>query len=105
MLQILTYQLYVIKKKGQIYINTWHGAGGLKGYRNIDYNYNIFDYFLSESEFDSVNFRNSTAWNYKNEILKIGMPRNDIFYKKNIDFKEIKKKSRICCGKWLLLQE
>lgn len=80
------------KKKGQIYINTWHGAGGLKGYRNIDYNYNIFDYFLSESEFDSVNFRNSTAWNYKNEILKIGMPRNDIFYKKNIDFKEIKKK-------------
>lgn len=80
------------KKNNQIFINTWHGAGGLKGYINGTYNYNIFDYFVSESEFDTKNFRITTAWNYKNNILKIGMPRNDIFYKKFDNLDLIKKK-------------
>lgn len=70
----------IVKRRGQIFINTWHGAGGLKGYINKDCDYNIYDYFVSESEFDTKNFMKPTARNFKNEIMKIGMPRNDILY-------------------------
>ena len=71
------------KKPGQIWINTWHGAGGYKGYDHTKYDYNLFDYFISESEFDTKLFQLKDAWNFHNKILKIGMPRNDEFYNKN----------------------
>ena len=89
------------KKKGQIYINTWHGSLGIKK-MDADvplYNDNIvwkkitqqdsdmIDIMVSNSDFETNIYRNS-MW-YKNKILEIGHPRNDIFF---IDDKKIKDK-------------
>ena len=78
------------KKKGQIYINTWHGSLGIK---KVDAEMKAFtensswvkirkqdakmtDYMISNSEFETNVYRNS-LW-FDNEICKFGHPRNDI---------------------------
>ncbi|WP_310604962.1 CDP-glycerol glycerophosphotransferase family protein [Anaerosporobacter sp.] len=69
-----------VKRGGQTFINTWHGAGGLKGFGNdsVNYSFNIFDYFVSESKKDEEWFSRNDAWNFQNTYLETGMPRNDI---------------------------
>ena len=80
-----------IKKKNQKYIQTWHGAFGLKRVEkdaqdNLDKKYIIqakidskmCDLMLSNSKNYSLLLRKS-FW-YKGLILENCMPRNDIFY-------------------------
>ncbi len=82
---------YVPKKKGQVYINTWHGSMGLK---RIDKNANrkwlrqafksgsVTDYCVSNSTFeDEVVFR-GTYWP-NTPILNYGHARNDILFEKD----------------------
>lgn len=71
------------KKKGQIYINTWHGSMGIKKLsgnriwkwhaRNCD---NLTDYCITNSQFEEDVFR-GTFWKHVN-FLKFGHARNDI---------------------------
>lgn len=89
-----TKPLGVLKRKGQYYIQTWHGSYGLKKMygdipdkmnlfdkRNIQYNSKIQDLFVSNSDFYSEIYRR--AFWYQGEILQCGSPRNDIFFTEN----------------------
>ena len=94
---------YVIKRKKQTYIQTWHGCLALK---KIEYdaenklsdyykkvmkkdNRNI-DYMISNSKFCTKMYRN--GFRYDGEILEYGTPRNDVFYDKTNELsKQIKK--------------
>lgn len=81
----------VKKRKGQYYIQTWHGSYGLKKMygdipdkislfdkKNIMYNSSIQDLFVSNSKFYSDIYRR--AFWYTGQILECGSPRNDIFF-------------------------
>lgn len=89
-----------IKKKGQYYIMTWHSGRALKRieldaidslgqkYLRIMKNDSAYcDLFLSESVFTTQLYKKSFLYN--GEILEKGIPRNDIFFKKD-KHKEIK---------------
>lgn len=94
---------YLPKKKGQIYINTWHGSMGLK---RIDADKitsskwakaaqrvnKITDFMISNSKFETEVYR-TTYWpNPDVKILEYGHPRNDILFSDEETRKEIKKK-------------
>lgn len=79
----------VPKKKGQIYINTWHGSLGIKvlgGNRHwirvAKASDKQIDYFLTDSVFDEHVFSES-FWP-KAKFLKVGHPRNDIFFDRKV---------------------
>lgn len=73
------------KRKGQLFIQTWHGDRGFKyilydawenGKRPIPIIDNsITDYCIAGSEFGEDTYR--TAFNSPDNIIKIGSPRND----------------------------
>lgn len=79
-----------LKRKGQCYIQTWHGSYGLKkigkdlpnpnkiDLDNMFYNFNRVDLTISNSKRTSEIFR--TAFDYHGDILECGSPRNDIFF-------------------------
>ncbi len=83
------------KKKGQIYIQTWHGSLGIKNiegdiknesrswrkWAKVD-SANI-DYILSNSRFDDELFKRC-FW-YSGPIVRTGHPRNDIFFSPNME--------------------
>ncbi len=80
---------YIRKRKGQYYIQTWHGGISLKKIEK-DYEYRLghkytfnarrdsamTDLYISNSNFCTEMYRRS-FW-YKGEILECGSPRNDI---------------------------
>ena len=83
-----------IKKKGQYYIQTWHGSFGLKYIEN-DAKEHLSSYYIKHSQKDSLvtdlmisssnlqteEFR--TAFWYNGEVLESGMPRNDFYFRIN----------------------
>ena len=84
---------YVLKRKEQIYIQTWHGGGAYKkidkAYKNIGNKHilkrindklNDIDYLVCSCERFNNAFRNDTAISSKVKSLNTGMPRNDIFF-------------------------
>lgn len=82
------------KKKGQVYINTWHGSMGLKRiggetvqnrkWRNVAKKCNeTTDYCISDSAFETEVFR-TTYWKDV-PILEYGHARNDIFFENNAE--------------------
>jgi len=89
----------LIKKKNQFYINTWHGSFGIKKlfYDVKDYNpdknfkkllkkdFELCDLMFSNCTWEEQVFQN--AMRYKGKILKIGHPRNDIFFENNVEYK------------------
>ena len=93
------------KKKGQYFIQTWHGSLGIKKLdadvdaftneykqewvKRAKYDSSMWDYLLSNSDFENKIF--SRALWFNNEIKQFGHPRNDIFFK---DSKDIIKKVR-----------
>lgn len=89
-----------LKRKGQLYIQTWHGSYGLKKIagdledklpridrRNNKYNMKKADIMVSNSIRTTEIYRR--AFGYKGRILEYGSPRNDLFFK---DLKEYKEK-------------
>ena len=84
------------KKKGQIYINTWHGSLGIKLLNGNKYwrkrakvSNKKVDYFLTNSTFEEGVFSESFWPDVKH--LKVGHPRNDIFFNEQ-KMKDLKKK-------------
>lgn len=81
----------ILKRKGQYYIQTWHGSYGFKKLykdiprkaslfdkKNIEHDFKMQDLFVSNSRFYSEIYRR--AFGYGGEILECGSPRNDIFF-------------------------
>lgn len=91
--------MHIIKRKGSIYIQTWHGtplkklaldldAVYMSGETNLeDYKRNFFnnvqtwDYLISQNSYSTEIFRK--AFGFEKEILQIGYPRNDLLFNKN----------------------
>jgi CDP-glycerol glycerophosphotransferase len=78
---------FVPKKKGQVYINTWHGSLGIKRINPEDIKTNavnrlccksadFFDINVSNSDFEDRIYRD-TFWPNV-EIFRAGHPRNDV---------------------------
>lgn len=84
----------IYKRKEQKYIQTWHGALGIKkilfhdDYNIIEKNLKDIDYLISNSEFENQVYKDNFT-NCEKKILTYGHARNDIFFKTN---SEIKKK-------------
>lgn len=93
------------KRKGQVYIQTWHGSLGIKkidadvkgttftqrdwcSTAHTDSKYT--DYLLSNSRFENDIFKHG-LW-YDGEIKQTGHPRNDIFFKTSNDLLKIRTK-------------
>ncbi|MCM1154887.1 MAG: CDP-glycerol glycerophosphotransferase family protein [Roseburia sp.] len=83
------HNLYEWKRKGQFYINTWHGYGPFKlaeGAVNRDaasreryFRSNAAsDLFLTASHFYTQVYRDSFF--YEGEVMECGAPRNDVFF-------------------------
>lgn len=78
------------KRKGQTYIQTWHGCGPLKkiefdapglpvSYLELcERNSEMEDLAISPTRFNTEQYRR--AFHYKGEIMECGYPRNDIFW-------------------------
>ncbi len=78
------------KRKGQLYVQTWHGSYGLKkigldlSSRSridiYDFSYNISetDIMVSNSRRTSDIYR--TAFGYNGSLIEKGSPRNDVFF-------------------------
>ncbi|MBS7360514.1 MAG: CDP-glycerol glycerophosphotransferase family protein [Oscillospiraceae bacterium] len=95
---------YVPKKKGQFYINTWHGSMGLK---RIDSEKIVIekwkrasklasrdvDFMISNSAFETDVYR-TTYWKdpESTKILELGHPRNDILFCDESEKKNLKRK-------------
>ena len=90
---------FFYKRRKQVYIQTWHSSMRLKkvekdAVKSLDDFYikaakrdsNMCNMILSGSKFSTETIRR--AFWYKGDILEIGTPRNDIFYKENTHIKD-----------------
>lgn len=93
------FQDKVLKREGQIYVQTWHGGLGIKKIEKgafdkltkeyvamAEYDSQITDVFLSNCTFLSRLFLKD-FW-YQGPILQVGAPKNDIFFHDNSCIKE-----------------
>lgn len=111
---------YLKKKKGNIYIQTWHGTPlkklaldmsfvNMGGHRNIEEyrstfkkNSSRWDYLISQNSYSTEIFKRAFAFN--KEMLEIGYPRNDILFNKDESYlNEIKNKLNIPNGYKVIL--
>ncbi len=88
------------KKENQIYIQTWHGALGIKKLdkdviafkgnkqwiKKAKYDSQITDYLLINSIFEK-SILPKALW-FNNNLLEIGHPRNDLFFQSNTEIRE-----------------
>jgi len=107
--------LYLSKRKRQYYIQTWHGALGFKkieedAMQSLSKNYiksakkdtKQIDLFISNSKFLSNIYR-TAFWYKNNEILEVGIPRNDILKKNDIKLQKALKERLNVSGYNILL--
>ena len=101
------------KRKGQFYIQTWHGGLGLKKcekdvlhtlspdyIKTIDKDSKMTDLAVSNSKFLTDLY--ARAMDYHGEIIEYGLPRNDNLIKNSIDYGYLKKQLNIKTDKVLL---
>lgn len=85
---------WIIKRKNQYYIQTWHAGITMKKVekdainslsqdyiKSAKHDSEMADLFISGSKWNTENYRQS-FW-YTGEILESGLPRSDIFFTKN----------------------
>ena len=91
----------LLKRKGQIYINTWHGGGAFKkaGFDIVKHKeeekqlhiwYDKVDYMIVSSTYLADKFQSAFQLT-EGQILKTGMPRSDIFFQDNTLYEAIRK--------------
>ncbi|MCM1266000.1 MAG: CDP-glycerol glycerophosphotransferase family protein, partial [Candidatus Gastranaerophilales bacterium] len=105
----------LIKKDGQIYIQTWHGSLGIK---KIGFDINpheetpwtlldkkealMLDYTISNSDFENNVYR--SAFFGQGKTVLLGHARNDIFFKDNCDIKnKVKNYYRLNSNKKIIM--
>lgn len=109
---------YLPKRKSQILINTWHGGGAYKGIVNrkgglfiivsrklLKFAANNTTYFIASNERMCAFFEDE-VFIARDKFLKIGMPRNDIFFDKEkvrLVSEEIKKQFNLPSDNLILL--
>jgi len=81
----------LVRSKNQLFIETWHGDKGFKKCfkcsNNEVFNYKFLsedkkiEYFLTGSQ--HAEKTTPQIFNFNGELLKIGCPRNDVFFHKN----------------------
>ena len=89
-------KIFLRKRKGQFFLNTWHGALGLKkiGYDNpqnrtgqyehdAEIQSKMTDLMNSNSTFATDLYRR--VFGYEGEIIEKGLPRNDVLINKNLN--------------------
>src|SRR5690606_14042431 len=108
---------YIKKRKETTYVQTWHGTPlkkmlfdieNIMG-RSDDYLERVYnatktwDYLISPSSYATNSFK--SAFKYEGEVLEIGYPRNDLFYKDYADElkKDVKQKLSIPEDKKVIL--
>lgn len=98
---------YLLKRKGNIYLQTWHGTPLKKLVFDMDdvfsadpkYKKNFYeqsrrwDFLSSPNKYSTQIFR--SAFKYNKEFLEYGYPRNDILYQKNTKEKIISLKKEM----------
>jgi len=95
------------KKKGQIYLNTWHGTGPKTAGNAVngrkDYNFKKVNYICADGEYLRDMFvRDFNA--KKESVLLCGRPREDVLYKSdNQQSNETKQKYGIKDGDFVIL--
>ncbi|CEG29090.1 bifunctional glycosyltransferase/CDP-glycerol:glycerophosphate glycerophosphotransferase [Bacillus sp. B-jedd] len=102
------------KKKGQVYVQTWHGTPLKRmGYdqkalpsptelSRLSRQTNAWNYFVSPNPYSTAIFRR--AFRYGGEILETGYPRNDILISKpEQTIEKVKRQLGIDQGKRILL--
>ncbi|EOQ19533.1 hypothetical protein KOY_01833 [Bacillus cereus VDM021] len=106
------------KRNGTVHVQTWHGTPLKKLGFDIDPNSPSYaentspallkrnerwDYLIGPNDYTSKILKR--AFNFEKQMLDVGYPRNDIFYRKDIDRKstEIKKKLNINPKKKVIL--
>lgn len=106
------HNLYEQKRKGQFYINTWHGYGPFK-LAEGDVNRDVesreryrksnaaSDLFLTASHFYTRVYRDSFF--YEGEVMECGAPRNDVFFTDNKIKDSVYKKLEISSDRKILL--
>ena len=95
---------YFLKRKGQLYIETWHGGLGIKRVfgdiqsrlaqkykKQYKIMANLADVFISNSDHLSAIYRNVLCYN--GPIWKCGYPMNDILFTENAQITEKVKKT------------
>lgn len=109
------------KRKGNTYIQTWHGTplkklaldmdvlsmGGStdvqKYHDNFTANTRTWDYLISQNAFSTETFRR--CFDFHKEMLEIGYPRNDVLFARNNDaaIRKIKKRLGLPLDKKIIL--
>lgn len=94
---------WIKKRKGQLFIETWHGGLGIKKIeadvpaflknewlmREVAHTNELADVFISQSDHLSNVYR--SAFGYKGYIWKIGYPKNDILFSGRLEeYKKIR---------------
>ena len=90
---------WMVKRKKQTYIQTWHAGVTMKKVEQdaveklpayyieeAKHDSEMIDYLISASKWNTDNYLNS-FW-YHGEILEIGSPRSDVFFKNSTMIKE-----------------
>ena len=70
----ITIPRFIPYRRHQVKMCTWHGSA-FKGAGDMAYNFDKYDVILAENELTCNAIRE--IWNFKGQILKTGMPRND----------------------------
>ncbi|MEB6549568.1 CDP-glycerol glycerophosphotransferase family protein [Heyndrickxia sporothermodurans] len=109
-----TFPSYFLKRKGQIYVNTWHGTPlktmgldikkkGFAEHKNIQRNFLCADYLVSPNEFTYKKLLKSHAIYsiYNGKVLDTGYPRVDLMF--HADKELVRKKLSIPSKKKVIL--
>lgn len=108
----VSFRPYIIKKEGQVYVNTWHStllkklavdSNHVWESKNISRGLLATDYFISPNRYTTENLFRSYGVDslMQGTIAEIGYPRNDLIY--NTDKELIRKKLNIPRNKKLIL--
>ncbi len=76
------------KKKSQVYINTWHGIPiktvGNESAGRKDYDFSYIDHFCISGDYEIDLYKRSFNMS-ETQLLKVGMPRNDVLYNTTLE--------------------
>ena len=89
----------LLKRRNQLYLQTWHGSLGIKKILTVEESspslyfpmladIKAVDFLISNSIYEDIKFRECFSTDkIRPAILKLGHPRNDVFFKDNSELK------------------